>query len=131
MFPPQRYGVTETQRRQKRTSANPSLAARTTRKRSFFSVTLCLCGECISLGTRMCLVVHRQHVLHGELRITLRGRETLVTKHFLDRTQISAFLQHVRAKSVAQRMRMNIGRQSLDYRDLFHNAANAAYGQSP
>ena len=94
-------------------------------------MTLCLCGECISLGSRMRLVVHRQHVLHGELRITLRGRETLVTKHFLDRTQISAFLQHVRAKSVAQRMRMNIGRQSLDYRDLFHNAANAAYGQSP
>ena len=54
---------------------------------------------------RMRLVVHIHHMLHRQLRVSLRRRESLMTEHLLNRTQVRAFLQHVRAKCVAQRVR--------------------------
>ena len=78
---------------------------------------------------RMRLVVHLHHMLHRELRVALRGREPLVAQHFLDGAQVGAFLQHVRAKSVPQGMRMNVGRQSARHRNLLHDAPDAARGQ--
>jgi hypothetical protein len=72
-----------------------------------FLFSLCLCdsvvnkpGAVVLLRSRMRLVIHRQHVFHGKLCIALRRRQPFVTQHFLDRAQVCAFLQHVRAEGV-------------------------------
>ena len=53
------------------------------------------------LRPRMRLIVHLQHMLHGQLRVALRSRKPFVPQQLLNRPQISAFLQHVRPKSMA------------------------------
>src|ERR1039458_10561367 len=77
----------------------------------------------VSLRVRMGAVVDLHHVFDGELRVALRGREALMAEHLLDRAQVGAFLQHVSAEGMAQRVRMHIGRESARYGDLLHNAA--------
>jgi hypothetical protein len=62
-----------------------------------------------SLRSRMRLIVDLQDMLHRELGIPLCGGQAFMAEQFLNRTQVSAFLQHVRAKGVAQRVRMHIG----------------------
>ena len=54
-------------------------------------------------------IVYLQHVLHGELRITLGSSQALMTEQFLDRAQVGAFFQHVRPEGMPQRVRMHIG----------------------
>ena len=56
----------------------------------------------------MCLVVHLQYMLHRKLGITLRSRQALVAEQFLNRAQVRAFFQHVRAEGMPQGMRMHI-----------------------
>ena len=56
----------------------------------------------------MSLVVHRQNVFHGKLRVTLRGGEPLVPEHLLNGAQVRAFLQQVGAESVPQGVRVNV-----------------------
>ena len=77
----------------------------------------------------MRLVINFQHVLHGQLRIALGCRKTLMAEHFLDGTQVCAFFEHVRAEGVAQRVRMHIGREPFCYSDLLDDAAHAASGK--
>ena len=45
-----------------------------------------------SLRARMCLIVNLEYVLHGELRVALRGGEALVSQKFLNGAQVGAFL---------------------------------------
>ena len=54
------------------------------------------------LRAGMGLVVDVHHVLDGQLRIALRGREPLVAQQFLDRPQVGAFFQHVRSEGMAE-----------------------------
>src|SRR5246500_5974484 len=69
-----------------------------------FLFSLCRCDSVVRavvlLRSRMRLVIHRQHVFHGKLCIALRRRQPFVAQHFLDRPQVCAFLQHVRAEGV-------------------------------
>jgi len=65
--------------------------------------------ENLSLGSGMGLVVDLEHVFDGELRVALSGGEPLVPQHLLYGAQVGAFLQHVSSKSVAQRVRVDIG----------------------
>lgn len=57
---------------------------------------------------RMRLIVNLENVFHRKLRVALRRSQALVTEKFLDRAQVSTFLEHVRAKCVAKRVGMNI-----------------------
>ena len=59
----------------------------------------------------MRVLIHPLYLTHRQLRIPLRRRETLMPQHLLDRPQVRAFLQHVRSKRMAQRVRMHIRRQ--------------------
>ena len=74
-------------------------------------------------------IIDLQHVLHGELRVTLRGRQAFVAEQFLNGAKIGAFLQHVSSKSMAQGVRMHIGRKPLRDRNAFDNASDAARGK--
>jgi hypothetical protein len=74
-------------------------------------------------------VVHCGYLPHRQLRVALRRRKSLVAEQLLDRAQIGAFFQHVRPKSMPQRVRMNIGRQSMSQRNMLHNPPNAPRGQ--
>ena len=67
----------------------------------------------------MRLVVNLLHLPHGQLRIPLRSRQTLMPQHLLDRPQIRPLLQHVRPKRMPQRMRMHIRRQPPAQRNRF------------
>ena len=75
-------------------------------------------------------VVHRFQLRSCQLRIPLRRRQPLVPQHFLDRPQVRALLQHVRAKRMPQRVRMHIGRQpTAQNRDLLHNPPHTSRRQ--
>ena len=78
----------------------------------------------------MRLVVDLEHMLHGKLRVTLRGGKTLVAKHLLNSAQICAFLQEVSAECMSQRVRMHIRRESFRDGNLLDDAANTASGQA-
>ena len=80
--------------------------------------------------TRVRLVIDVEQVFHRELRVTLRGRQSLVTKQFLNRAQIGAFFEHVGAKSMAQGVRMNVGRESFGDGDFLDDPADTAGGQA-
>ena len=54
------------------------------------------------------LIVNLQHMLHGKLGVALRCRQPLMAEQFLNRAQIGAFFQHVRAEGVAQGMRVDV-----------------------
>ena len=71
------------------------------------------------MRTRMSLVVDALHLGRRELGVSLRGGEALVPEHLLDGSQIRAFLQHVSAEGVAQRVRMHVGREAVGLRDAF------------
>ena len=77
------------------------------------SMISCLLDERESFGPRMCLIVDLQHMLGRKLRIALGGGEALVAQEFLNRAQIGAFFQHVRAECVAQSVRMDVRRQAF------------------
>ena len=51
-------------------------------------------------------------------------------KQFLNCAEIRAFLQHVRAESVAQGVGMSIGGQSIGQRQALHDAADAPGGEA-
>ena len=78
--------------------------------------------------SRVRLIVHTQQVLHRELRISLRGRKALVSEHFLNSAQVGSFFQHVGAEGMAQRVRMNLRRETFRDRDPFNNAPDTAGG---
>src|SRR5580700_9556041 len=61
------------------------------------------------LRPRMGLVVYGQHVLYGELGVTLGRRKALMAEHLLDRAEVGAFFEHVRAEGVPEGVRMNVG----------------------
>ena len=77
------------------------------------SATLLLPGSCFALllGSGMRAVVDLGHLPDRQLRVSLRRGEPLMPQQLLDRPQIRALLQHVRAKRVPQRVRMDIRRQ--------------------
>jgi len=68
------------------------------------------CGYLLSARPRMRLVVHPLHLPRRQVRVSLRRREPLVPQYLLDRAQVRALLQHVRAERMAQRVRMHIRR---------------------
>ena len=78
----------------------------------------------------MRLIVDLQHVLHGELRVALGGREALVAEEFLNGAQVCAFFQHVRAEGVAQSVRMHIGRKAFGDGDFFDDPADTSRGEA-
>jgi hypothetical protein len=78
----------------------------------------------------MGLIVDALHLAGGELGVALRGGEALVAEHLLDGAQVGAFLQHVRAEGVAQRVRMHVGREAAGDSDLLDDAADAACGEA-
>lgn len=57
----------------------------------------------------MCLVVDPEHLLHRKLGITLGRGKALMAEQLLNGTEVGALFKHVRAESVAQRMRVYIG----------------------
>jgi len=73
----------------------------------------------------MRLVIHTQQVLGGKLGVPLRGRQALVSEQFLNGAQVGAFFQHVRAKGMTQRMRVNVGRESLGDGDPLYDSSHA------
>ncbi len=79
----------------------------------------------------MRLVVDLQHMFHRELRVTLRGRQSLVTKQLLNGSQVCAFFEHVRTESVSQRVWMHVRGQALSDGNLLDDAPNAARGEPP
>src|ERR1035437_7218298 len=79
-----------------------------------------------SLRPRVRLVVDVHHVLDRELGVALRGRQALMPQQLLDGAQVRSLLQHVRAEGVTQRVRMNLGRQSLGDGDALDEAFAAA-----
>ena len=58
----------------------------------------------IMLRLRMRLVIDVDQLLDGDLGVLLRGGEAGVAEHFLDSSQVSAFGQQVRGKSMPQGM---------------------------
>src|SRR6516164_4451420 len=58
----------------------------------------------IMLGLRMRLVIDVDQLLDGDLGVLLRGGEAGVAEHLLDSSQVSAFGQQVRGKSMPQGM---------------------------
>src|SRR5271165_6804016 len=94
-------------------------------------LTINHCHYFYSLRPRMRLIVNLQHMLHRQLRVALGGRQTLVAQQLLNRPQISALLEHVRAKSMTQRVRMHIRRKPLRHGNLLDNASNAASSKPP
>lgn len=82
------------------------------------------------LRPRMGLIVDLQHVLHGELGVTLRGRKPLVAEHLLNGAEVCAFLQHVGAESMAQGVRVDVGGESLGNGDFLDNPSDAASGET-
>ena len=74
-------------------------------------------------------VVHGGYLANRQLRVPLRRRKPLVAEQLLDRPQIRALFQHVRPKSMAQSVRMNIGRQTMGQRNVLHNPANTPRSQ--
>ena len=81
------------------------------------------------LRPRMRLIVNLQHMLHRQLRVALRGREAFMAEQLLNRAQVGAFLQHVRAEGMAQSVRMHIRGKTFRDRNLLDDAADAARGQ--
>ena len=77
----------------------------------------------------MGLIVNLEHVLDGKLGVALGGGETLVAEHLLNRAQIGAFLQHVRAEGMPQGVRMDVRRQAFGHRDLLDDPPHAAGGE--
>lgn len=76
-------------------------------------------------------VINLDQMFHGELGVTLRGREAFVAEHLLNGPQVCAFFEQMRAERMAKRVRVNVGRESLGDCDLFDDAANAARGKAP
>jgi hypothetical protein len=74
-------------------------------------------------------VVDLGYLADRQLRVSLRSREPFMSEQLLNGPQIGPFFQHVRAKGVAQRVRMNIGGQSMRERDVLDDAADAAGGE--
>src|SRR3954447_5814977 len=83
------------------------------------------------LRLRMRLVIHAQQMFHRELRVTLCSREPLMAQHLLNRAQVSAFFEHVRAERMAQRVRMNVRRQAFSHSYFLDYPANAARREAP
>ena len=54
-----------------------------------------------------------------DVRVDLRGRDIGMAKHFLDHTQISAVVQQMRGKAVAQQVRMHACRINTAQRRAF------------
>src|SRR5208283_3966622 len=79
----------------------------------------------------MRLIINLQHMFHRQLGVTLRGGEALVAEKLLNGAQISAFLQHMRAKGMAQRMRVNVWGKAFGNGNFLDDAADAARGQPP
>ena len=77
------------------------------------------------LGPRVCSVIHIHHMLHGELRVSLRGGKPLVAQHLLDRAQVGALLQQMCSEGMTQRVRMYVWRESPGDRDFFDNPSHA------
>jgi hypothetical protein len=80
-------------------------------------------------GAGMSTVVNFGYVLNGKLRVLLRGRKPFMPQQFLDGAQISAFSEHVCAKGMPERVRMNIWRQPFGHCNLLDDAAYAACGK--
>src|ERR1700736_2213600 len=78
----------------------------------------------------MRLVVHLQHVFHRKLRVTLRRGEAFMSEQLLDRTQVTAFFQHVRAEGMAECVRVNVRRKAFGDGNLLDDAADAARGET-
>ena len=74
-------------------------------------------------------VVDHGQLRSGQLRVALGGGEALVAEQFLNRAQVGAFFQQMRAEGVAQRVRMNVGREAAQNGDALDDAADAARGQ--
>src|SRR5258708_39847745 len=79
----------------------------------------------------MRLIVNLQYMFHRQLGIPLRSRETFVAEQLLNGTQVGALLQHVRAKGVAQRVRVHVGRKSFCYGNFLDDAADTARREAP
>src|SRR6266851_4046758 len=78
----------------------------------------------------MCLVVNLQHMLHRKLRVTLRSGEAFVAEQLLDRAQVGAFFQHVRAEGMAKRVRVYVRGKSFGDGNLLDDAPDAARGET-
>ena len=79
----------------------------------------------------MGFIVDARDVSGSELRVTLRGRKSRVAKQFLDRPQIRAFFQHVRAKRVAERVRVDIRRKAACNCYRRYDPSDTARGERP
>src|SRR5438045_7766667 len=77
----------------------------------------------------MSTVVNFSYLLNGKLGVVLGGREPFMAEQFLNGAQISAFGEHVCAKGMTQRVRMNVWRQPFSHRNMLDDAAYAARGQ--
>src|SRR5258707_4533686 len=78
----------------------------------------------------MRLVVHLEYVFHRKLRVTLRRGDAFVAEQLLNRAQVCAFLQHVRAEGMAKCVRVNVRRKSFGDGNLLNDAPDAARGET-
>ena len=76
-------------------------------------------------------VVDLRDLPDRELGVALGGRQALVSQQFLDGPQVGTLLQHVRAEGVAQRMGVDLRRQSFSQRDSLDDPAHAPGRQAP
>lgn len=82
------------------------------------------------LRSRVGLVIDLKQVFYRELSVTLRGRQSLVTKQFLNRAQVGAFFEHVGTESMAQGVGVDVGRESFGDGYFLDDPAHAAGGQA-
>ena len=78
----------------------------------------------------MGFVVDGFELRRGELSVSLRGGEALVTEQLLDRTKIRAFFKQVRSECMAQGVRMDVGGETPQDGDAFYDASHASRCES-
>src|SRR4051812_37859266 len=58
-------------------------------------------ASCSRMGT----LINLFQMIHADMSIALRGRQTRMPEHLLDRSQVGTITQHMRSKAVAQPVR--------------------------
>src|SRR5260370_243456 len=76
-------------------------------------------------------IINLKYLAHRKLRVLLRGGKPLVAQQLLYGAQVRSFAQHVCAKSMTQRVRMDVRWQSFGNGDLLHDPSNAPSRQRP
>jgi len=75
-------------------------------------------------------VVDYRQLRGGELGVALGGGEALVAQQFLNRAEVGTFFQQMCPEGVAQRVRMDVGREAAQDGDALDDAGDTARGEA-